>query len=60
MNCSFLKRFLQLGRTALLFAVLGQHSDCVEILMEKGARPDIQDVKGKNALAWAISSGNLL
>ncbi len=49
---------LQLGRTPLIFAVLGDHPDNAEVLLQNGARPDIVDNLGRNALHWAIFLGN--
>ncbi|XP_078803735.1 serine/threonine-protein phosphatase 6 regulatory ankyrin repeat subunit C isoform X2 [Oryzias latipes] len=38
------------GRTALMLAALGCHTDCVHILLEKKANPDAADKKGFTAL----------
>lgn len=41
-------------RTALMLAVLGHHTDCVHILLEKGAKADAADKKGFTALHRAV------
>ncbi|KAM8917822.1 serine/threonine-protein phosphatase 6 regulatory ankyrin repeat subunit C isoform 2-T2 [Spinachia spinachia] len=38
------------GQTALMLAALGRHTDCVHILLEKGAEADAADRKGFTAL----------
>uniref|UniRef100_A0A3B4WTX7 Ankyrin repeat domain 52 n=1 Tax=Seriola lalandi dorsalis TaxID=1841481 RepID=A0A3B4WTX7_SERLL len=38
------------GQTALMLTALGRHTDCVHILLEKGANPDAADKKGFTAL----------
>jgi len=43
-------------RTALMLAALGSHTDCVHILLEKGAGADCADKKGCTALHRAVSS----
>lgn len=42
-------------RTALMLAALGRHTDCVHILLEKGANADAADKKGFTALHRAVS-----
>lgn len=42
-------------RTALMLAALGRHTDCVHILLEKGAKADAADKKGFTALHRAVS-----
>lgn len=42
-------------RTALMLAALGCHTDCVHILLEKGAKADAADKKGFTALHRAVS-----
>lgn len=37
-----------------MLAALGQHSDCVHILLEKGAKADAADKKGFTALHRAV------
>ncbi|KAL0157932.1 hypothetical protein M9458_046008, partial [Cirrhinus mrigala] len=36
--------------TPLMLAVLGGHTDCVHLLLERGACPDIRDRRGRTAL----------
>lgn len=38
-----------------MLAVLGRHTDCVHILLEKGAKADAADKKGFTALHRAVS-----
>uniref|UniRef100_A0A8D3EDL5 Ankyrin repeat domain 52 n=1 Tax=Scophthalmus maximus TaxID=52904 RepID=A0A8D3EDL5_SCOMX len=38
------------GLSALMLATLGRHTDCVHILLEKGANADAADIKGFTAL----------
>ncbi len=52
------KRFLLASsyvRTALMLAALGCHTDCVHILLEKGAKADAADKMGFTALHRAVS-----
>uniref|UniRef100_A0AAQ4NW16 Ankyrin repeat domain 52 n=1 Tax=Gasterosteus aculeatus aculeatus TaxID=481459 RepID=A0AAQ4NW16_GASAC len=42
------------GQTALMLASLGRHTDCVHILLEKGAKADAADKKGFTALHRGI------
>uniref|UniRef100_A0A8C9X2X4 Ankyrin repeat domain 52 n=1 Tax=Sander lucioperca TaxID=283035 RepID=A0A8C9X2X4_SANLU len=42
------------GQTALMLAALGRHTDCVHILLEKGAKADAADKKGFTALHRAM------
>lgn len=44
-----------LCRTPLMLAVLGGHTDCVVLLLERGACPDLRDRKGRTALHRAVS-----
>lgn len=44
-----------LCRTALMLAALGRHTDCVHILLEKGAKADAADKNGFTALHRAVS-----
>lgn len=46
---------LSVCRTALMLAALGSHTDCVHILLEKGAQADAADRKGRTALHRAVS-----
>ncbi|KAM7422340.1 hypothetical protein PAMA_010414 [Pampus argenteus] len=46
------------GQTALMLAALGRHTDCVHILLEKGAKPDAGDKKGFTALHRAAMLGS--
>ena len=39
-----------------MLAALGSHTDCVHILLEKGASPDATDKKGRTALHRAVSN----
>lgn len=51
----FLLRFVFVEcRTALMLASLGRHTDCVHILLEKGAKADAADKKGFTALHRAV------
>ena len=47
----------QLGRSPLIFSVLGDHADNAEVLLLHGARPDVVDNIGRNALHWATFLG---
>uniref|UniRef100_A0A8C1FHI1 Ankyrin repeat domain 52a n=1 Tax=Cyprinus carpio carpio TaxID=630221 RepID=A0A8C1FHI1_CYPCA len=38
------------GQTPLMLAVLGGHTDCVHLLLERGACPDMRDRRGRTAL----------
>uniref|UniRef100_A0A672N4T3 Serine/threonine-protein phosphatase 6 regulatory ankyrin repeat subunit C n=1 Tax=Sinocyclocheilus grahami TaxID=75366 RepID=A0A672N4T3_SINGR len=38
------------GQTPLMLAVLGGHTDCVHLLLERGACPDMGDRRGRTAL----------
>lgn len=42
-------------RTPLMLAVLGGHTDCVHLLLEKGAWPDAKDKGGSTALHRGVS-----
>uniref|UniRef100_A0A671YLX3 Ankyrin repeat domain 52 n=1 Tax=Sparus aurata TaxID=8175 RepID=A0A671YLX3_SPAAU len=46
------------GQTALMLAALGRHTDCVHILLEKGANADAADKKGFTALHRAAMLGS--
>uniref|UniRef100_A0A8C2ZX97 Ankyrin repeat domain 52 n=1 Tax=Cyclopterus lumpus TaxID=8103 RepID=A0A8C2ZX97_CYCLU len=46
------------GQTALMLAALGRHTDCVHILLEKGAKADAADKKGFTALHRAAILGS--
>jgi ankyrin repeat protein len=46
------------GRTALILAVMSNHSQVVRELLIKGANADVKDMKGYNALLWAVNDGN--
>ncbi|XP_037622637.1 serine/threonine-protein phosphatase 6 regulatory ankyrin repeat subunit C-like [Sebastes umbrosus] len=46
------------GQTALMLAALGRHTDCVHILLEKGAKADAADKKGFTALHRAAVLGS--
>uniref|UniRef100_A0A668AB57 Ankyrin repeat domain 52 n=1 Tax=Myripristis murdjan TaxID=586833 RepID=A0A668AB57_9TELE len=46
------------GQTALMLAALGSHTDCVHILLEKGAQADAADRKGRTALHRAAMVGS--
>ncbi|XP_029287338.1 LOW QUALITY PROTEIN: serine/threonine-protein phosphatase 6 regulatory ankyrin repeat subunit C [Cottoperca gobio] len=46
------------GQTALMLAALGLHTDCVHILLEKGAKADAADKKGFTALHRAAMLGS--
>lgn len=51
--------FFQFGRTPLMFAVLGDYPDCVEVLLKHGARSGARDSSGRTALHWAAHHGNV-
>lgn len=44
---------------ALLYALRGDHKEVVEFLLNRGARRDVADVGGKNALMYAATYGTL-
>uniref|UniRef100_A0A665UFA6 Serine/threonine-protein phosphatase 6 regulatory ankyrin repeat subunit C-like n=1 Tax=Echeneis naucrates TaxID=173247 RepID=A0A665UFA6_ECHNA len=46
------------GQTPLMLAALGSHTDCVHILLEKGANADAADKKGFTALHRAAMLGS--
>ncbi|KAM9859110.1 serine/threonine-protein phosphatase 6 regulatory ankyrin repeat subunit C [Aulostomus maculatus] len=46
------------GQTALMLAAVGCHTDCVHILLEKGAKPDAGDKKGFTALHRSAMLGS--
>uniref|UniRef100_A0A8C7Q9H1 Ankyrin repeat domain 52 n=1 Tax=Oncorhynchus mykiss TaxID=8022 RepID=A0A8C7Q9H1_ONCMY len=46
------------GQTALMLAALGSHTDCVHILLEKGAGVDAADKRGRTALHRAAVMGS--
>uniref|UniRef100_A0A8C5HQN6 Serine/threonine-protein phosphatase 6 regulatory ankyrin repeat subunit C-like n=1 Tax=Gouania willdenowi TaxID=441366 RepID=A0A8C5HQN6_GOUWI len=46
------------GQTALMLAALGCHTDCVHILLEKGAQVDAADKRGFTALHRAVVLGS--
>ncbi|CAL8356193.1 unnamed protein product [Gadus morhua 'NCC'] len=46
------------GQTALMLAALGSHTDCVHILLEKGAAANSADKKGCTALHRAAVMGS--
>lgn len=48
--------FVTLCRTPLMLSVLGGHTDCVVLLLERGACPDARDRKGRTALHRAVST----
>lgn len=41
------------GRVALVFAVLGNHQECVELLLQAGAKPDAVDSHKRTPLHFA-------
>lgn len=48
-----------MGCTPLFYAVLSGNIDCVELLLDKGAQRDWQDVKGRTAAHFAALRGQL-
>uniref|UniRef100_A0A8D0CNF6 Ankyrin repeat domain 52 n=1 Tax=Sander lucioperca TaxID=283035 RepID=A0A8D0CNF6_SANLU len=57
-NSSSIVVFFVVCRTALMLAALGRHTDCVHILLEKGAKADAADKKGFTALHRAAMLGS--
>ncbi|XP_059096307.1 inversin-like [Tigriopus californicus] len=45
-------------RTPLMFAVLGDYPECVDVLLKHGADPHLQDRSGRTALHWAVHHGH--
>ncbi|KAI3644010.1 hypothetical protein MP228_010174 [Amoeboaphelidium protococcarum] len=45
------------GRTPLIFAILGGHQECVQMLIERGALIHQADFTGRTALHWASYHG---
>ncbi|MCY4188296.1 MAG: ankyrin repeat domain-containing protein, partial [Bryobacterales bacterium] len=41
------------GYTALMFAAAEGHADIVQMLLDKGADPDLRDTDGESALKFA-------
>jgi ankyrin repeat protein len=39
-----------IGTTALVFAIINSHYDLAAVLLEKGAKPNVEDISGKGAL----------
>ena len=50
---------IQFGRTPLMFAVLGDYPECVEVLLKFGGDPELKDKSGRTALHWAGHHGNV-
>ena len=48
-----------LGQTALLLAAAAGHSDCVKLLLERGASVDVTDSIGQSALLLASRNNHL-
>ena len=46
------------GRTALHLAALGDHAECVQLLLNAGAHADIRDNEGRTALECAIQASS--
>lgn len=47
------------GRTALILASMSGHLPCLEYLVSRGARLNVQDKTGWTALSWAARAGHL-
>ena len=45
------------GRTPLMYAVLGNYPECVDILLRNDSDPTLTDSSGRNALHWAVHHG---
>ena len=45
------------GRTPLMYGVLGNYPECVEILLREGAQSGLRDSSGRTALHWAAHHG---
>ena len=45
------------GRTPLMYGVLGNYPECVEILVREGADTNLTDSSGRTALHWAAHHG---
>lgn len=46
------------GHTALAEAVANDHADVVDLLLERGADPDVRDAEGFTALTLAVAKGH--
>lgn len=46
------------GRTAIIFAAIGGHLECVQLLIERGALIHQADYSGRTALHWAAQYGH--
>lgn len=69
-DMDMVKRFLSLTKninhqdtdqiTALMWAVYSEHDNpaIVQVMLDAGAKPELKDNKGKNALDWAMRKGN--
>jgi ankyrin repeat protein len=47
-----------LGTTPLMYAILGQKIELINLLLDNGAVKDVKERSGKTALDYAIQSGN--
>ena len=45
------------GRTPLMYGVLGNYPECVEVLVREGAEINLTDSSGRTALHWAAHHG---
>jgi kinesin family protein 3/17 len=48
-----------IGRTPLMYAVIGNKTKCCELLLRGGADPEAQDINGRTALLWAAYYGHV-
>lgn len=58
-NCILTYLCVYLCRTPLMLAVLGGHTDCVHLLLERGACPDVKDRRGRTALHRGVRACEL-
>ena len=48
------------GQTPLMLAAEGNHATCALLLMQRGAKLEARDERGKTALAYAVARGNTI
>lgn len=56
-RCTYLDVWIRTGATALMFASLGGHIHCMEMLLEHGANPNLKNDRGYTALHYAAECG---